>query len=118
MNAQRHSQLEQQLATLEQTLLARLRFLLPDSARPGSSLFTSRAPTSGFGLLYFVPPVRGDLCIIAGDCVRLRRRMSLPAKGTLAQALLDACSGTAGAHEAQCELARLLLQQPGLECAG
>lgn len=111
MNAQRHSQLEHQLATLEQSLLARLRFLLPDSARPGSTLFTSCPYRSASRLVYFVPPVREDLCIIAGDCLRLRRRMSLPANGTVAQIVLEACSGPPGAHAAQCQLAGLLLAQ-------
>lgn len=112
MNADPRTRHGQQLSTLEQALISRLRFLLPDSATPGSSLFTSReyCPTSG--LIYFVPPARVDLCAIASDCIWLRKRMSLPTTNTIAQLFLEACSGTAGADDAQHVLADLLLAAP------
>lgn len=101
--------LEQLLATSEAALASRLRFLLPDSAKPGSSLFSSHAFSPTSGLVYFVPPVREELCAIAGDCVRLRKKLSLPIDGTLAQTLLESCSGSTSANGAQRRLADLLL---------
>lgn len=108
MNPDRRIQLEQRLATSEDTLASRLRFLLPDSAVPGSSFLSSTPYSPACGRIYFVPPAREELCMIAGDCVRLRGKLSLPTHGTLAQTFLEACSGSANAEAAQHRLGDLL----------
>jgi hypothetical protein len=109
MNAQRRIHLEQQLAASEATLADRLRFLLPDSAKPGSRLFSSGALPHLSGLVYFVPPVRGELCVLASECIRLRKKLSMPLEGSMAHIFLAACSEASDADVAQRHLANLLL---------
>ena len=107
--------LERELETCESALLSRLRFLLPDSAKPGSSLFRTHPSRHGSGLVYFVPPASTELCGLASDCLRLRKRLSLPLEGTLPQTLLEAFSEHSGAEGAQRRLADMLL---GTSAAG
>lgn len=109
MKAQRRPDLEKRLAASEEALLARLRFLLPDSATPGSWLFRLPSHSPGVDRIHFVPPASVDLCGIASDCLWLRRRLALPFEGTIAKTLLEACSGQPGADAAQRMLASLLL---------
>lgn len=109
MNAQRRIHLEQQLAASEAELASRLRFLLPDSAKPGSPLFNSDPRSPSSGLVYFVPPVLEELCVIAGECVRLRKKVSMPLESSMAHTFLAACSGSRGAVVAQHQLAGMLL---------
>jgi len=75
----------------------------------GSSLFSSRPCSTASELIYFVPPAREELCAIAYDCVRLRKKLSLPFEGTMPHTLLAACSGNTDAVGAQRRLADLLL---------
>ena len=114
MKAQRRSDLEKRLETADEALLSRLRFLLPDSAEPGSWLFHPPLHSAGFGRIHFVPPARDDLCGIASDCLWFRRRLALPREGTIAKTFLEACSGQPGADAAQHMLASLLVARSPL----
>jgi len=60
-------------------------------------------------LICFVPPAREELCVIANDCIRLRKKLSLPFEGSMPHTLLASCSGTTDAVGAQRRLADLLL---------